>query len=65
MAKSFKLEKKESARLEAIVKNLELYITALAETWPYMTPAQKRSYTEHSPMFASLIELMRPFKDVI
>jgi hypothetical protein len=65
MAKKFALSKAEEARLRGAIALLKPYVTSLSEVWPLMTDAQKRSYVEHSPLFASVIEIMQPYKDVM
>ena len=65
MARDFGLSKAKEARLRGAVVLLEPYVTSLSEVWPLMTDTQKRGYLEHSPLFASVIEIMRPYKDVM
>lgn len=62
---SFGLTTAASNRLRGAVVLLKPYMTQLAPVWAQMTDKQKQDYREHSPLFASILDLMRPFKDVM
>jgi len=62
---TFGLAKADAARLTGALVLLKPYLTSLALVWPKMSAEQKRAYVEHSPVFSRVIDLVRPFKDVM
>jgi len=62
---NFGLTTAASNRLRGAVVLLTPYTTTLAPVWAQMTDAQKQDCLAHSPIFASVLDLLRPYKDVM
>lgn len=62
---SFGLTTAAANRLRGALVLLVPYLESLAPVWAQMTDTQKQTFLAHSPIFASIVALLRPFKDVM